>query len=233
MATTFHPFPRLPYELRARIWDLAAHPRHVRIRITNDSEANTFASPMPPPAIMHACRESRQCAPYQKAFFSTLPGESMARYVWVNFKEDMICLTDYQYERLKHKDEIQRLRITIPKGRDGRNWSDAFPHFRRESLGKFPLLREVHVAMQEHVLSWGADFGGPSYGKCPSENVRFLDLHSGLLLTGPQLEMAWFWSYSHGGLVQDMDGFDDELQFVVDNIEGLDFNLSNFAEMEE
>ncbi|EHK21673.1 uncharacterized protein TRIVIDRAFT_131867, partial [Trichoderma virens Gv29-8] len=71
-----------------------------------------FASMIPQAELMHVCRESRQLAPYQKAFFTTLPGDSETRYIWVNFNEDMICLEHHHLSALDpHADDIQRLRF--------------------------------------------------------------------------------------------------------------------------
>lgn len=67
-------------------------------------------------------------------------------------------------------------------------------------------------------------------GECPRDNVRFLDLGTGLLLTGPKLAMAYAWCEQDGGRVEDVDNFDDELQFMLDNDTGL--NLSQLAEIE-
>lgn len=231
MATTFHPFPRLPSELRAQIWDLAVYPRLVHIRTTEASETRIdpgrcgFASPVPPPALMHACQESRRRAPYQKAFHATLPDESEARYIWVNFQEDLICLADEKVERLApHEADIRRLRFTVPIDPYFDPFYEYFFHNSHKMMKRFTALRELQVAIKEGFYFWGSVH--------VADYVKFLDLHTGLLLTGPQLEMAYTWFWSSGGKVQDMDGFDEELQFVVDNIDGLDFNLSQFADVE-
>ncbi|KOS19448.1 hypothetical protein ESCO_001258 [Escovopsis weberi] len=69
MATAFHLFPQLPYELRAMIWSFAAHPRNVRIKPRRGGtwEALFYFVSLPAPqapAVMHACREARQHVPY-------------------------------------------------------------------------------------------------------------------------------------------------------------------------
>ncbi len=93
---TFHPFLRLPFELRACIWELTAEPRIVEVRVVHhdpspvkvtDPDAWTDAwmkkrlppvrhlrSPTPAPAQLQACREAREHLSrhpyngYQKAF---------------------------------------------------------------------------------------------------------------------------------------------------------------------
>ncbi|KAL0467438.1 hypothetical protein QR685DRAFT_532533 [Neurospora intermedia] len=96
MATTFHPFPRLPLELRLVIWEASISPRTINFNsrgfTTNDGDQEqqaevsiskpesmigtvfgTFASAPPPPTILHTCRESCNVGlhfqgGYQKAF---------------------------------------------------------------------------------------------------------------------------------------------------------------------
>ncbi|EFY94305.1 hypothetical protein X797_011524 [Metarhizium robertsii] len=97
---TFHPFPRLPFELRAMVWALAAEPRNVQITAEchedMDPEDYDFYpalciehlfSPTPVPAVLHACRESRKQSPYEKLFYLE---ETESCYVWVNFDLDML-----------------------------------------------------------------------------------------------------------------------------------------------
>ncbi|KAK4643737.1 hypothetical protein QC761_405540 [Podospora bellae-mahoneyi] len=95
-AATFHPFPRLPSELRARIWELSVEPRIVEVRVVHhdpspvkvtDPDSWTDAwmkkrlppvrhlrSHTPAPAQLHACSEAREHLSkypnggYQKAF---------------------------------------------------------------------------------------------------------------------------------------------------------------------
>lgn len=162
----FHPFPRLPTELRASIWSLAAASRIVDICLLTPEatshyqpgpQSDHFSSHTPPPALLHACRESRQHAPYPKSFFSTLHRESNARYVWLNFQEDLICFADYTVERLApHEDEIQRLRFTVPRGDRGDFFYEYFFHNSDILLQKFTALKELHIAIQEHFVLWGS-----------------------------------------------------------------------------
>lgn len=93
---TFHPFPRLPFELRARIWELTVEPRVVEVRVVyhdpsplkkTDPDAWTnewmkkrlpprrhLRSPTPVPVQLQTCREAREhlsrhpCGGYQRAF---------------------------------------------------------------------------------------------------------------------------------------------------------------------
>jgi hypothetical protein len=93
---TFHPFPRLPFELRACIWELTVEPRIVEVRVVyhdpspvkvTDPDSWTkewmkkrlppvrhLRSPTPVPAQLQTCREAREHLSrhphngYQKAF---------------------------------------------------------------------------------------------------------------------------------------------------------------------
>ncbi|KAL6886744.1 hypothetical protein GGI43DRAFT_418279 [Trichoderma evansii] len=198
MATTFHPFPRLPFEIRSQIWALAAYPRQVHIRTTpqsgNRNHDYYYASLIPQAELMHVCRESRQLAPYRKAFFTTLPGDYEARYIWVNFEEDMICIEDENMKRLvPHDADIQRLRFTVPtRGHYFDYWSDVFTKFTDHYFEQFTALREVHLAISDGVICWGNTSG--SFGKCDLDNVKYVDIHTGLMLTRPQVTLADDWA---------------------------------------
>jgi hypothetical protein len=61
---TFHPFLRLPYELRTCVWKLTVEPRTVRV----DVQDYFLASATPVPAVLQVCREARNYGLYQKAF---------------------------------------------------------------------------------------------------------------------------------------------------------------------
>ncbi|OTA02934.1 hypothetical protein A9Z42_0033520 [Trichoderma parareesei] len=238
MAVTFHPFPRLPTELRLRIWALAVTLRLVHISAKPTEVVrwkriapNDFSSPMAPPAVMHVCRESRQCAPYQKAFFTMVPGEPEHRYIWVDFEQDMICLADDRVDWLEpYQADIRRLRFTVPPGDRGDLLFDVFGSVSKKLVAPFTALRELHLAISEYFCAWGSTWAVCGFGPCARENVRFLDLNTGLLLTGPQLEMAYTWQWQQGGRVMDMDDFDDELRFMLDNYTGLD--LPELAKIE-
>jgi len=62
----FHFFPKLPTELRLRIWQLAAHPRVIEIRSWGDTQRNQYTpikytvAPHRPPPILHTNTESRR-----------------------------------------------------------------------------------------------------------------------------------------------------------------------------
>ncbi|KAI1120045.1 hypothetical protein F5Y10DRAFT_259170 [Nemania abortiva] len=221
MADTFHPFSKLPPELRIQVWALAAGPRNLQIRRTPSTKypdlPTTFAysSPNPPPAVMHVCWEARQHAPYRKAFFT--PAATETKYIWVNFQEDMICLPDDQLRPLApHFADIERLKLTVGAGVEG---DSILGHFKRQSrwiLEPFSVLRELHIAVEDGFFMWAESYiMGLGYANCPNANVRFLDLHTGLLLTGPQLGLAYNWVFQEGGMLETVDDYEEELPFMT------------------
>lgn len=76
MATTFHLFPFLPWELRTRICKMTVEPRIVEVhtheyfkRLPDGSERDDLkriVSNTPVPATLHTCREARSLGLYQK-----------------------------------------------------------------------------------------------------------------------------------------------------------------------
>ncbi|KAK5991192.1 hypothetical protein PT974_09470 [Cladobotryum mycophilum] len=137
---TFHPFPRLPPELRAHIWSLTAHPR-----------------------LVH------------------------------------------------------RLRVTV----DGDRSYDSFCYFGWEIFAKFPMIKEMHIAIEESVLIWASAFEDFGWGSCPRENIRFIDNTSGLMLTGLELQMTHDWLMFHSWdcsrKVEDLDNLVEEIEWANDD----------------
>lgn len=224
-SASFHPFSCLPYELRAQIWSLTAVPRIVHLR-TNRTD---IASATPPPGVMQVSTESRRHAPYQKAFFVTTNIPSESRYIWVNFEADMISIEDHKLERLAHHHaEIQRLRFTITARYDDLIYEYFFRHS-HEMMKPFTALQELHMVIEECILRWGNTFEHCFYA-CPKENVRFLEPNTGLLLGGLQLEMVYNWTSEKGGLVEDVDDFDEEMMLMIENQGGI--HLDELHEIE-
>jgi hypothetical protein len=172
----FPAFTRLPPELRIRIWELAVFPRTVRLKF----EGSRASSPTPCPPILHACHESRAHAAYVQAFTTS----SGACYVWVNFEHDMISLGDNNLPALKaHGSQIQRLSFTVAD----EGAYDHFYYFGKRDLEGFPRLQEIRVVVEAGMLFWPSAFADCDWGGCPRDRIHFLDVSSGLLLTGEQL----------------------------------------------
>jgi hypothetical protein len=135
---TFHPFPRLPLELRMQIWTQAVtHERVVKVRACTGG-ARAYWSPTPAPAVTRACQESRKCCSYQPAF---KVAES-PRHIWTCFESDIIQLESRLIESfVKREDslektEIRHLRLEVLyNGDDNSKWFFHYHSYRiRTSL---------------------------------------------------------------------------------------------------
>ena len=203
---TFASFSRLPYELRSHIWSFAAEPRHItnmraelrEITVARGKKTESKTEILyettatPPPAVVQVCRESRQHAPYQRAFTAGVE----PRWTWVNFDLDIFCITSvYNLEDIvSHRSQVQRLKVWTVEDWD---WYESVTYGSGlRCLPKFPGLREVQVALERGDIMW-ADVFSPSgrnfFSMCPGANVSFLDEGTGLVLTGPQLQMTYYW----------------------------------------
>ncbi len=232
MATTFHPFLRLPLELRIQIWSLAVSPRRLDIgphqmEMSPENMSDfrwgraKYTSRIPPPGVMHACRESRQYARYRKAFFS--PPD---RYLWVNFQQDMICLAHYDVTVLApHYADIERLRYTVPD-HDEIYVSEWFRDCSQEILGVFSALKELHVAVDAGLFAWGTSLNSAGFTLCLQENTRFINLHTGLMLNMPQIDMVRRWFREEGGKVKNVHDLDLDYELFWGS------ELAEFAEMD-
>lgn len=172
----FHFFPRLPFELRDRIWELAIEPRTVEICIVKKYDdwgaPVKVISPTPVPAILQACRESRSqgLRHYHRAF--SLPETTGADYVWVNFRLDMVLIGDSYSDHVPPAERrlIRRLGFE-------REYNDLF--FRSESeffTREFPNVEEIHVFCIEDdsPCDWYEAWLFCAW-PCGRENVKFID----------------------------------------------------------
>lgn len=162
---TFHPFPRLPLELRTMIWQMAVAPRDVKVSEQADhiqeggstfrSTRRYFKSPTPPPALLHACHESRSiCTPfYTKAFtYGAQP-----RYTWVNYALDTIVVRDVEVALLS--DEAPFIRYLTVYVEDTpyypHTWDHFQPAFSLSMLLEFPALEQfVYLTSETVVRRW-------------------------------------------------------------------------------
>ncbi|CRK30699.1 hypothetical protein BN1708_015838 [Verticillium longisporum] len=148
--TMFHPFSRLPTELRLHIWNLAAEPRRVMILgiscYSYEGGAmvghELFTSRTPVPAVLHACCEARQLPSYRKAFasqFASAP-ESKQDYVWVDFAADTIqCSESLVWFSPEERPLIRHLRMEVYNHED----------FEEEGM---PMMRELKALKSLDIL---------------------------------------------------------------------------------
>ena len=177
----FHPFPLLPFEIRARIWEMTIEPRTVEVRFTREhttyGKVRYVTSSTPVPGAVQTCHEARNLGLYQRAFSS---GDE-PRYVWVNFEVDMISIGETDYWIINS----ERLLIRRLRFEDKNN--EGFFHFHSKELRDFCNFREIHVICKDGLLAW-QDAWEYLYWPCPRENMRFIDKESGQMVDGYALD---------------------------------------------
>lgn len=198
MSGTFHPFPRLPVELRTLVWGFAVEPRTVDVRaiegkrgtrgLTRDwgnirAVPDPF-TPVPVPGIMHACRESRHQGLYERVPYTyTSPLDPPEeRYAWINFEMDMIDLYQGFLDRLEHlKHRIRRLKFE-------RCHSDEY-WFHEESRNMiwFDNLEVCHVVARNALADWYMAWEDVHWS-CTMENLKFIDRKTGQMVDGNELQ---------------------------------------------
>jgi hypothetical protein len=155
---------------------------------------NQLHATLPPP-IMHACRESRRYAKYQKASLSP----SSPQYIWANFENDVVCIDfeDFINNRHgleEHRSQIRRLRLAV----DFDSCYDILFYHAHNFLEDFTSLDELHLFVVAGGMTvWTSVFEDRGTGSFPAEKVRYIDSASGLVLTGQQLVMCLDWNIFH------------------------------------
>ncbi|KAM0447631.1 hypothetical protein ACHAO4_008769 [Trichoderma viride] len=205
MATAFHSFPCLPFEIRSQIWALAAYPRLVHIRTK------------PKPGRF----EGHHWADSGRYFASMIPQAELMHF---NFDEDMICLQhEILYALGPHAADIQRLRFMVPTGKEFEDWAEGFSRFTNKRFKQFTALREVDLAEQwEDRKGWLVqNMDDIDEELWSSSNDPFIELWS------EQEHDDWFWNYPQAA--SDIKVFNkdvigksyDKSQDVLDNLKVL------------
>ncbi|KAK0752861.1 hypothetical protein B0T18DRAFT_423511 [Schizothecium vesticola] len=104
---TFHPFPRLPAELRNAIWELNLDPREVTIKANRQTEMTSenlnvtvyFSSPTAIPSVLQACRDSRSLLA-ERRYARAFSNGTSPHYVWAAFALDTIRICDVDLPHL-------------------------------------------------------------------------------------------------------------------------------------
>lgn len=200
MMATFHPFPRLPLELRMQIWASAFEDnRVVKVRWTNHKR--TYWSPTPAPAVTQACRESRKYCSYEKSFIS----DNRPNSIWINFDCDILqMLGSVMAANAKQARteifQIRRLRIemaTETQPDDGGYQAEFFYHDYSYKIRELPKLEACDVLVVDGLRNWGSFIDEHYWGSCPKSNVRMVDANTGEWIStntaGPYLD--WMDNY--------------------------------------
>ncbi|KAH0593955.1 hypothetical protein MHUMG1_08278 [Metarhizium humberi] len=189
---TFHPFPRLPFELRAMVWALAAEPRTVQIDVDYAERINPqvgqsdvmgiYCSSTPVPAVLHTCQESRKQSPYEKLFYSE---ETEPCYVWVNFDLDMFDIgTGHVNILFRNRSRVRRLKFEFDHTQYDCWVSEDFEAWQFENLVEFHV---VVGDLRECATFWDVDFLPSKQGK-----FVFIDRRTGMTMNSCDLyDMVW------------------------------------------
>lgn len=176
-ATTFHCFPRLPFDLRRIIWGLAVSPRTItcaggpKVPLPGDTSAY-LEDPWegahwtmygygttPPPPLLQACSESRSVAISDRLYSAALwPAwvriPQSPRYTWVNYEVDTIQLPTYLLIFLAEEDKMQ-IRRAVLDGGDNWKGADFFTHIYIEyDMIYMQSLQELRILTGDNVGEW-------------------------------------------------------------------------------
>ncbi|KAF6816298.1 hypothetical protein CPLU01_13894 [Colletotrichum plurivorum] len=207
-AATFHPFPRLPAKIRARVWELTVQPRVVEVRVLYDPpmkwppDRRLLRSPTPAPAQLQACREAREhlttCPNSAYRFDKALSEitatysndgagggrqEERGRYAWISLDNDMLSID---------KSDLHEFRDVALQVRRLRLWRVVSDEYfaRTESLliGRwFRNVTEVHLICAEGIRS-GYSMTEDTDFPCGPENVYFVDPEDGTTMNSVELD---------------------------------------------
>jgi hypothetical protein len=186
--STFHPFPLLPFELRAQIWEMTVEPRTVDVRVVHMDwdETRHLRSSTPVPATLHSCREARNQKLYRKVFSELENHHDVEkRYVWLNLDIDLVSIgrswcSDYE----KVAATLKRLKFERVSDNDHFFWIES-----RNLYKLLPSLEEMHVVCADGFMGWGGALAlGHHRWPCHADNLYFIDAHDGSVARGWDLE---------------------------------------------
>lgn len=198
---TFHPFSRLPWELRARIWTLTVEPRTVEVHIIHEdpvvppdaqSVENSRAlvshlvSFTPVPATLQTCQEARSLGLYQRAFSELDTSSNLAaeqrRYVWLNLETDMVSIGRSAFRDFASvAPMIKRLRF------ERQNSEEYFYHWEVEELRTFSNVKEIHIVCADGMRAWH-QASEEHYWPCGRENLFFIDPDDGRMMRSIEMD---------------------------------------------
>ncbi|KAK4076805.1 hypothetical protein ACCO45_012641 [Purpureocillium lilacinum] len=177
---TFHPFGRLPSELRARIWASTVESRTVEIRYSPETGDLHVNSTTPVPAVQQTSHEARMQGLYQRAFAY---GEE-PRYVWVNFDVDVISIGTTYFRYLEPE------RLLIRRLKFEREDDESFFHFEARVLETFYNVEEVQVICEDGLLSWQEAWESVAW-PCQKDKIKFIDKETKQEADGWELDKMW------------------------------------------
>jgi hypothetical protein len=190
--STFSMFPRLPTELRLRIWALTVEPRTVDVSISDSYLSWMYQHPLPVtntpvPAPLQTCRESRRELQkyYQRGFVELRNRDDLElRYVWVNFKIDIVYIGNGN-----HLDVYKAVAPQVQRLQFKAEFSDeVFSRSSMKYLQYFTSVKEIFVVCMDGMNAWwGALRGDQEHSwPCSEENVWLLNPENGIMIRGSE-----------------------------------------------
>jgi hypothetical protein len=175
---TFHPFPRLPLEVRIQIWGYSTVESRV-LRIRKLRARTVYWSPTPVPGITRACRESRRYCSYMKLFAV----EEYPNYIWADLESDIIqmngaFMNDLVTGQRLEKNKVRHLRVELVHD-FGWDESESFFHDYSHKIRVFPKLQSCSILVNDGLYSWVQFVKQMYWGVCPQKNVQIVDAKTG------------------------------------------------------
>jgi hypothetical protein len=183
--STFHSFPRLPFELRTLIWEITITSRIVDVRVVDSQRdpklcrgrERRLISCTPTPTVVQVCREARSHGPYKKMFSELCHhGPDERQYVWLNLDRDMVSIDISHFADFAPVTAfIKQLRFERPNSEED--------FFYDEALGRkhdFRNLERIDITCVQGFGEWSNRWRVDKHSwPCPFENVTFWDLDCG------------------------------------------------------
>ena len=183
---TFHPFPRLPAELRAQIWQMTVEPRIVEVCFKTKRELgrrpfSVLTSSTYVPAPLQTCQEARNARLYQRCFSDLAirygyPEDAERRYIWLNLDIDMVSIGNTDLGAFRPSAHlIKRLRFT--RDNTDEDWCRGLEC---DELQHFTNMSKIHVVLWENGDFENWHGASDDYiWNCGAENVTFIDEEEG------------------------------------------------------
>ncbi|KAK3897526.1 hypothetical protein C8A05DRAFT_19732 [Staphylotrichum tortipilum] len=195
-SSSFHPFPRLPLEIRQQIWELSIAPREVVI-VSNDKFVRHGRQASPPPPLLVASGESRSYCQrfYTKTYHlddSGNPREPV-KYTWINFAFDEVYMLDLDFVNFSAIALVRWLTLVSPDG-------DYFFYHVQSLLRDAKALEALTIIDAEGGpdISWyigWSDFMEMRYLRCNPVPYYTKIVYGDVVLTPEnmvQFERAWY-----------------------------------------
>lgn len=201
---TFHPFPRLPPELRALVWRLTVEPRIVEVYLTalrelpdSDFPLMRLASSTLVPAALQTCREARSLGLYQRELSEVPPAlrtaagkivphdpspQEQLPSFWLNWDIDVLSVGTTPLSLfLPIAPLVKRLRLAR---RDG---VEQFLPSEGHHLDAFVGVEEIQIVCLGQLWDW-EEATGEYLWPCGPDNLFLIETVDGTMMRAAELD---------------------------------------------